>query len=146
MKDLIKFFAFKFHLDPDDLHQDIQLKLLQKQNLYSIQEGASYKTWLSYMIRNHCIDQTRKIENKVKLVDIEHVHRSVSYHKFDNRQELARIFFFIRRTFPNKRRLYTRILWLLMIGEKYEDIATELNMPLGTVKAVIHKLRKTIRN
>ncbi len=142
MIDLIRHYAHQFHLDPDDLHQDIQLKLLLKSNLYSVHENASYRTWLSHMVRNHCIDHTRKQSSKMLMVDIKNARRSHSpASKFDNRQLIARMFILLRTTWPNQRRRNTRILWMLMTGYKYEEIGEEMKIPLGSTKAIIHRIR-----
>lgn len=142
IRQVTNYFAYQFHLDPQDLHQDIQLKLLEKGDRYVKTQGASYKTWVSRLVYNHCVDLTRKKSNQMKMVDIQDHHfPPISSMSFETRQEIALFFYRVRARWPRHRALYTRIMWLLMTGWKYEDIAVEVGRPVGTVKAVIHRIR-----
>lgn len=142
IRDITNYYAWQFKMDPKDLHQDIQLKLLEKGDKYIKTAGASYRTWVSRMVYNHCVDQTRKKANQMVMVEIQDFHfNPMCMMSFEARQEIALLFWRVRARWPKHRRLYTRILWLLMTGWKYEDIATEVGRKLGTVKAVIHKMR-----
>lgn len=141
IRQITNYYAYQFHLDPQDLHQDIQLKLLEKGDRYVEQQGASYKTWVSRLVYNHCIDQTRRRSNWMKMVGLDGVHPPTSAMGFEHRQEIALFFWKMRARWPRQRKINTRIMWLLMTGWRYEDIAVEVGRPVGTVKAVIHRIR-----
>lgn len=140
----IRVYANKFRLDPDDLEQDIQIKLLTQSGKYR-DTGSSYDAWVNRLVYNHCIDITRKVESRQRFVSQEawHGHYRADM-SFEQRQYIASILFKVRRTWPDNARLNTRLLWLWMTGWKIREIAEQLSIPEGTVKATIHRIRQIL--
>jgi hypothetical protein len=125
MRDVINYFAIQFKLDPDDLHQEIEEKLLRTKRMYT-PGTATYKTWLQYVVKNHCIDITRRKENQQKFYTIKVHHGGNASPDYHSRQYIASLMFKVRRRWPKQRKMNTRLLWMLMTGWKFAILLNSL--------------------
>ncbi len=128
----------------EDLTQEIFVKVYQTLHRYREREGA-FGAWLMAVARNHAIDQYRRRKQ-------ERLHRSDEVEQLETlpaegehpiagleRQERASLVHRGLRALPVDLRL-PLILYDLQ-GLSYEETATELAIPLGTVKSRINRAR-----
>jgi RNA polymerase sigma factor (sigma-70 family) len=138
----LKFYSQKFKLDYDDLSQDIQIKILENKHKFKTQEGGTFGSWVNFMIRNHCIDLTRKKENRVFFCTFKERHSNSCTQSLEARQYIASLFWKVRRNWPRQRKSNTRILWLVMSGCSYKQISTDVGLAENTLKPRIFFIRK----
>ena len=132
----------------DDLVQECFIKAFSALNSYST--DYAFSTWLYKIATNHTIDFLRKkklstmsIDRPIQTKDgeVEYELPDVSYRPDrhiveDERREL------IQEAISQLPQKYNRVIVMRHQQEKsYEEIARELNLPLGTVKAHIFRAR-----
>ena len=132
----------------DDLVQECFIKAFSALNSYST--DYAFSTWLYKIATNHTIDFLRKkklstmsIDRPIQTKDgeVEYELPDVSYRPDrhiveDERREL------IQEAISQLPKKYNRVIVMRHQQEKsYEEIARELNLPLGTVKAHIFRAR-----
>ncbi|MDX5346745.1 MAG: sigma-70 family RNA polymerase sigma factor [Hymenobacteraceae bacterium] len=147
--------VLKMVRNPDDA-EDLTIEAFAKafKNLHKFNPEYAFSTWLFRIATNNCIDFIRK--NKIKTMSID------SAIKIDNGDEITidfkdanpnpqesaiknqkiEIMQHIVSKLPEK---YQKLVTLRYFNElSYEEIATELNAPLGTVKAQLHRARELL--
>ena len=151
--------ALRYHIartvhsahEVDDLVQECFIKAFGALGSYS--SGYAFSTWLYKIATNHAIDFLRK--KRLTTVSLEvsspsgdgHTQMALPDEEYrpdkhlvrDQRRELIRAA--IDRLSPKYRRV------IVLRHEKemtYEEIARELHLPLGTVKAHIFRARKQL--
>ena len=131
--------------DADDLVQDTFLKAIR--NAEKFQEGTNIKSWLYMILKNTFINNYRKksrmntymketlgivtddFKNNTARNDgeskcaLENIHTALANLPYDYHYPFIRYF----------------------EGYKYHEIATELNLPIGTVKTRIHLARTVLK-
>lgn len=125
--------------DAKDLMQETFVKAYTNKEKY--REGTNLNAWLFTIMKNSFITQYQKVKRRQTYVDnSEDLHllntavshnggaRNLSYEELDNRIESLQSKF--REPFK-----------MFVEGFKYQEIAEELNIPLGTVKNRIHVAR-----
>ena len=136
--------------------EDLTIEAFAKafRNLHKFNPEYAFSTWLFRIATNNCIDFIRK--NKIKTMSID------SAIKIDNGDEITidfrdqglnpqettiknqkiEIMQHVVSRLPEK---YKRLVSLRYFDElSYEEIATELKAPLGTVKAQLHRARELL--
>ena len=138
--------------DAEDIAQEVFIKVFGMLERYD--ERYAFRSWLFKIAANQCIDFIRK--NRVKLQSLD---EPVRYHGEE-----------IERQFPDDSRTPDEDLELREVGRlllaitdelpphyrsmivlrhqeqlSYEEIARVLDLPLGTVKARIHRARAMMR-
>ncbi len=136
----------------DDLVQESFIKAFNALGSYS--SGYAFSTWLYKIATNHAIDFLRKKRlttvslDKSTQPDGDPVQMEVPDAEYrpdrhiirDQRRVL------IQQAIDRLPPKYYRVIVLVHQEEKrYDEIAEELNLPLGTVKAHIHRGRKLLR-
>jgi RNA polymerase sigma factor (sigma-70 family) len=147
--------VLKMVRNPDDA-EDLTIEAFAKafRNLHKFNPEYAFSTWLFRIATNNCIDFIRK--NKIKTMSID------SAIKIDNGDEITidfrdqnlnpqesaiknqkiEIMQHVVSRLPDK---YQRLVTLRYFDElSYEEIATELKAPLGTVKAQLHRARELL--
>jgi RNA polymerase sigma-70 factor (ECF subfamily) len=141
--------AYKFtgkHDEAEDLSQEIFLKLFR--SLDKFNRDADFSTWLSSVARNYCIDHYRagKREREVVVEDL--VAFELAPSSFGNPHSTLED--------QDRRSLLRRGLELLpeklrqavvlrdLKGLSYQEMATELRLPEGTVKSRINRGREEL--
>ena len=143
-------YAFALKLTNDtvranDLMQETSYKAYKSRN--SFRQGTNFKAWLSTILRNTFINNYRK--RKVRRVVSESAE-NLTY-QFDQRyqatnagetnlrmEELNKLF----QKIDDK---YSTPFLMAFQGYMYDEIATALGVPLGTVKSRIHTARTKLR-
>lgn len=131
--------------DAKDLVQETMLKALKYQSKFS--EGSNLKGWLFTILKNSFINQYRRMSKRKTFIDVtENTYfLDLPTHRTENQAELT----FIRKDLEQAIQTLSpdlRVLLMLNIeGFKYQEIANELNIPLGTVKTRIFVARRILR-
>ncbi|HYF32772.1 MAG TPA: sigma-70 family RNA polymerase sigma factor [Chitinophagaceae bacterium] len=139
--------------DREDLCQEIFLKAYDK--LDGFRFGSKLSTWIGSIAFNTCINFLRK--KKLVLVDGDKNDEDDQASLADMRRDTAPR---PDELLANKER--NRLLWkyvdelppvqqtIISLFHKQElqmdEIATIMNMPLGTVKSYLHRARQSLRN
>jgi len=154
-RDPIYFMLFEKVKDKE-LAKDLTIEALGKafKKLHLYTPDYAFSTWLFTVARNNCIDYLRK--NKIQTISIEKI-------KEDNNGN--RINFDIKSDDPNPEKILIkkqRIAILRQIVDQlkpkyrilvklryfkemsYEEIAEDLNIPIGTVKAQLYRSRENL--
>lgn len=138
--------------DADDLTLEAFGKAFNK--LESYEPRYAFSTWLFKIAINNCIDYIRK--KRLKLLSIDDPIESNSEHDFSNNIKSGMLDpeeRFIRkqrvtlmRTILSKLSLKYRLMIELRFFEEmsYDEIANELNIPLGTVKAQLFRAKEIL--
>lgn len=148
-KDAVYGYAYYFsgsREDAEDLTQEVLVKLWRGVRRLRQEPGI---TWVMKVTRNHCIDWARSRRKKARgsqLLDPEQLAfqggGAITADPVQRSELRTRIVEAIARL-PAKLR---DLVILREIEEmKYEDIAETLGMPLNTVKANLHRGRRTLR-
>lgn len=140
--------------DANDLTQEAFTKAFNK--LQSYEPRYAFSTWLFKIATNNCIDHIRK----KRLVTLS-IDETI---KEDSDQEFS---YNIKATAPNPEERVVRLQRLKMMRSlisqlstkyrlmiemrffqelSYDEIATELNIPLGTVKAQLFRAKEMLHN
>lgn len=130
--------------EAEDLTQEVFVKVYRTLDRYRETEG-SFPAWLMAVARNHAIDHyRRRKEEMLRRADdpqvLEHMAASVEHPIAGlERQERARLVHRGLRALPPELRL--PLVLCDLQGLPYDEIATALHLPLGTVKSRINRAR-----
>jgi RNA polymerase sigma-70 factor (ECF subfamily) len=136
--------------------EDLTIEAFAKafKNLHKFNPEYAFSTWLFRIATNNCIDFIRK--NKIKTMSIDSAIKvdngdEITIDFRDNdlnpmehamRNQKIEIMRHVVSKLPDK---YQRLVSLRYFDElSYEEIATELKAPLGTVKAQLHRARELL--
>ncbi len=141
-------YAFKLtkdRFDASDLYQEMAFKATK--NLYQFRDNTNLRAWLMTIMRNIFINEYRKRRKRQTFQDgssntylINSSDDSVINECVVNMdfEELSKI--------VNQLEAYLRIPFLLAFeGYQYDEIAEELDVPLGTIKSRIFLARKKLK-
>ena len=130
--------------EAEDLTQEIFVKVYQTLHKYREAEGA-FGAWLMALARNHAIDHYRrgKQERTRRDEDPLVLEKAQSHDEPPiagiERDERARLVHRGLRALPHDLRL--PLVLCDLQGLAYDEIATQLGVPLGTVKSRINRAR-----
>ena len=150
------YFMLNEKVKDKELAKDLTIEALGKafKKLHLYTPEYAFSTWLFTVARNNCIDYLRK--NKIQTISIEKI-------KEDNNGN--RINFDIKSDDPNPEKILIkkqRIAILRQIVDQlkpkyrilvklryfkemsYDEIAEDLNIPIGTVKAQLYRSRENL--
>jgi len=156
-KDSLYFMMLKMTNDPDDA-DDLTIEAFGKafKNLRQYTPEYAFSTWLFKIATNNCIDFIRKKKKNTFSIDksfdsestLEISHNIPSYildpeEKFIEKQKIKMMRDVVEKLKPR----YKRLVELRYFKEySYEEIAEELELPLGTVKAQLFRAREFLYN
>ena len=108
-------------------------------SIRELQDISAFNAWLKRVITNSCLDRLRK-QRPIPVVDTQ-LNRIMekSPQKWDGHLEMREA---INRLIPEYREALILREWQ---GYDYQEIATLLSIPLGTVKSRIHGARVQLR-
>lgn len=145
---LLQGFALKLTQDREkaqELVQETVVRALRYKDRFVV--GTNFKAWITTMMRNIFLNQRRNWKRrKTESVPHDSLYYQLSgIHTTDNKGvhqvEFQEILSAINRLEDKIRRPF----WMHYQGYAYEEIAQELDIPLGTVKSRIFKARKTLK-
>ena len=141
--------AFAYHLtkdqnDAEDLYQDTMYKALRYQHQY--QPKTNLQAWLMTIMRNTFINEWRKRRRAQQAKDMEIpgvtlAQRSIVRNGGESRVTVKEITKALDKLDEGLRKPFL----MAFRGYKYEEIATEMELPLGTIKSRIHQARKILK-
>lgn len=136
----------------EDFTQETFLRAYQA--LPRFRGDCSFRTWLARIARNLCLTEMEKRGRFKKQFsfeeDAEEAVCRIPPHSIPNlerqieRQELSRVVHACLDRLPERFRTMLTLFYLNEI--RYEEIAEIMEMPLGTVKAYIHRARLRLRD
>ena len=141
-------FAFMLTSNRDDAYdllQDTTLKALDNEEKYA--EGTNFKAWVFTIMRNIFINNYRRGQRTATVVDttdnlyLLNLSRDSAGESPEGSCTAAEITEAIN-SFPDEYRIPFS---MHVTGYKYEEIAQELGLPLGTVKSRIFYARKRLQ-
>lgn len=153
-KDTIYFMLLKMLNNRSDA-EDLTLEAFGKafKNLHQYSPTYAFSTWLFKIASNNCIDFLRKkkgimisLENDNEQIEINETSRIKSKdlnpeERLIRKQKAILLHKVVRRLKPH----YQTLVELRYFKElSYEEIAKELNLPLGTVKAQLFRARQML--
>ena len=132
-------------VDADDLYQDTALRVMNNADKY--REGTNFKAWAVTIMRNIFINNYRKKVRRGTILDqtpnnyyinsggpaVENDGPSDASYK-----ELLKMVSTLDEDFK-------RPFWMAYKGYKYDEIAEELDAPLGTIKSRIFFARRKLQ-
>ena len=132
-------------VDADDLYQDTTLRIMS--NADKFREGTNFKAWAVTIMRNIFINNYRKRMRRGVLLDqtpnnyyINSGEGSIENEGPTNSgyKELLDMV----ETLPED---FKRPFWMAYRGYKYDEIAEQLDAPLGTIKSRIFFARRKLQ-
>lgn len=145
---VLKNFAFKFTRDSavaDDLFQDTMVKAIRYFDHFK--EGTNIRGWLFTIMRNTFINDYRRDVRKNSLITQEeeissaHLLQSSSKNAAEGKFAMADI----QLSLSKLPKCYYDPFMQYFEGYKYQEIAEDLNIPIGTVKTRIHMARMILK-
>lgn len=141
-------FALKLTMNREeaqDLLQDTTLKALNNEDKFV--EDSNFKGWVMTIMRNIFINNYRKSTRENVLVDTtdDLYHLNLSHTIAQDSPEGAYSIGEISKILDKFPEDYRHPFSLHIAGYKYEEIAEQLNMNLGTVKSHIFHTRRKMR-
>jgi len=156
-RDSIYFMLLKMTNNKDDA-EDLTIEAFGKafKKLDQYTPNYAFSTWLFKIASNNCIDFIRKKKHHLISLDKEYqdeagseLSQRVPSEVLDPEEELIKDQKIkIMRNVVDKMKPHYRVLIELRYFEEYsyEEIAQELNIPLGTVKAKLFRARNLLFN
>lgn len=139
----------------EEITQDVFLKVYEHINNYDV-DKASLKTWIFRIANNKVIDYWRSLENRTKdlktnISDFQDENGKEFFQIADNSDietytNGIEINEAVSIALLNLKPEYKRIAELCFIeGKKYNEISEILNIPMGTVKGNINRVRAMLQ-
>jgi RNA polymerase sigma-70 factor (ECF subfamily) len=141
--------SYKFtgkHDEAEDLTQEIFLKVFR--SLEKFNRGADFGTWLSSVARNYCIDRYRASKREKEVLvedalayDLAPASSGNPYRALEDQDRRS----LVRRgleQLPSK--LREAVILRDLQGLSYQEMATRLALPEGTVKSRINRGREEL--
>jgi RNA polymerase sigma-70 factor, ECF subfamily len=144
----LKSFAYRFSKDEmfcEDLVQETVLKALE--NTERFQEGTNMKGWLFTIMRNIFINQYRKKKRFFEVEnEIEEVHSLCKDGlSVDNLSDNNFLSEYLDKLIGSMSEDIKQPFDMHFKGFKYQEIAEEMSLPIGTVKSRIFHARKKMQ-
>lgn len=147
LQNTLKMYSVKFTKDDQeskDLIQETMLKALNNKDKFK--ENTNMKAWLFTIMRNTYINQYNSKARKSNVVveDDEDMVRMSSVSRTNNTAEMNFALNDISSALNTLRPDFREVFQMFVDGYKYQEIADEKSMALGTVKSVIFLSRKAL--
>ncbi len=155
-RDAIYFMLYKMVNNPDDA-EDLTIEAFGKafKNIHQYTPNFAFSTWLFKIATNNCIDYIRKQRGGTKIsIDYnteekDEMPLTIHSNELDpeqnliNEQKIKLMREIVQRLKPR----YRKLVELRYFEElSYEEIAKELELPIGTVKAQLFRARELLYN
>ena len=150
------YFMLYEKVSDQELAKDLTIESLGKafQKLHLYTPDYTFSTWLFTLARNHCIDYLRKhklptisidkmmLDEDGKRTNFDLVSNDLNpEQKMEKKQRIA----FLRQIVDQLKPVYRDLVKMRYFKElSYEEIAETLDIPIGTVKAQLHRSREQL--
>ena len=125
----------------DDLVQSTLVRAIAKQHLYK--PGTNIRAWLFTLLHNQNVNDVRRSINQGISVEIEHVSKNlVSVADTSAPRQLKELDEAIGKLSIEQRQV---LLMVGLEGMTYEEVATILMVPVGTVRSRLSRARSALR-
>ncbi len=146
--DYLKPFAFTLTRDNEsakDLIQETMYRALANKEKYHI--GTNIKAWMYTIMRNIFINDYRKKVRQNTIFDNTENDYLLDYNQqyISNTAEVNLSIKYIEATIEKLPEIFKLPFLLFQEGYKYNEIAENLQGPLGTIKSRIHFARKLLK-
>ena len=133
-------------VDAADLYQETAYRAVK--NAHQFQENSNLRGWLMTIMRNIFINNYRRKRVRQTYQDwSENGYLIDSANNGMPNEGVVKVDYDELICIVDRLEEYLKIPFLLNYqGYKYEEIANELNAPLGTIKSRIHVARKRLKN
>ncbi len=137
-------FKMAYHLagnrdDAEDMVQEVYLKA--RKAFHTLKDHNKCKSWLCSILYRHFIDERRKRRNFVDLDNVADPDANF-YSEWPSRFTSEDISKALEKLEPKQK---TLLVAHFMSGLKYQEIATAMNIPIGTVMSRIHRAKNSMR-
>ncbi|MCX3263746.1 MAG: RNA polymerase sigma factor [Pedobacter agri] len=136
--------AIKFTRDEDDAKDLVQETLIKGMRFCkNFADGTNLKGWLYVIMKNTFINDFRKTARKKEVIttDDEISNAQLTKSAATNNANTTFAMEDISKAMASIKPEYSIPFQLYFEGYKYEEIAEQLDIPLGTVKTHIHQAR-----
>lgn len=136
--------ALKFTHDEDDAKDLLQETLINGLRFAnSFDKGTNIRGWLYVIMKNTYINDFNKTAKRKAIITVEDDISNVQLAKSATRNSGESTFALedINRAMASIKAEYSVPFKRYFEGYKYDEIAAELNLPIGTVKTHIHQAR-----
>lgn len=141
LKSLAASVAYQYHLDRDDLHQELAIRLLRFQNSINGRPKHEHLTWAARICWNLAVDISRK--KKYTILPIEEVwYKTATPSSADDRQHLAKLLLGIRQRLSTR---HAYVIYKYATGWKLEEIAVLTGYHVSKVKQMMRAVRKELQ-
>lgn len=132
-------------VDAHDLYQDTALRIMS--NADKFREGTNFKAWAITIMRNIFINNYRKKVRRGTILDETpnnyYINSGSNVVNMGETNTAYKELLKMVATLPEE---FKRPFWMAYKGYKYDEIADELDAPLGTIKSRIFFARRKLRN
>ncbi len=130
--------------DAQDLYQETLYKALSNEDKFN--KNTNLKAWLFTIMKNIFINNYRKLVKKREVYGNVADKLAVSKNSNVNKGYANLRLSEINRAIDDLSEIYRVPFQMYYAGFKYQEIADELNEPLGTIKSRIHLARKQLKS
>ena len=150
------YFMLYEKVNNQELAKDLTIEALGKafKKLHLYTPDYTFSTWLFTVARNHCIDYLRKHKLPTSSIDKMMIDEDGKRTNFDlissdlnpeQKLERTQRIAILRRIVDQLKPKYRALVKLRYFKElSYEEVAETLDLPIGTVKAQLHRSREQL--
>ena len=150
------YFMLYEKVNNQELAKDLTIEALGKafKKLHLYTPDYTFSTWLFTVARNHCIDYLRKHKLPTSSIDKMMIDEDGKRTNFDlissdlnpeQKLEKTQRIAILRRIVDQLKPKYRALVKLRYFKElSYEEVAETLDLPIGTVKAQLHRSREQL--
>ena len=131
--------------DAKDLIQETAMRAFK--NKEKFENGTNFRAWVITIMRNTFINVYRKKKNRATSSEPADSHVFVNErHACDNEAGSNMMMGELQRIINDLDNTYRKPFLMFFEGYKYEEIAQDMSLPIGTVKSRIFFARRQLRN
>lgn len=128
----------------DDLVQETLTKAYKHRNKFSM--GTNFKSWITTIMRNTFINDYRKNKRRGEVQHpLENYTYAIESQTISNGSESTMMMKELQAIINQIKPKYRKPFLMHYQGYEYQDIAAEMNIPIGTVKSRLYTARQKLR-